>query len=225
MLLTWWVVMYGVVGDDALPGGNLFAILVIFAASVPMGHAASLVGLPPLLGMMLVRCKRRVRFRPHVPDTSFLPGATQTGFVLRNVPGIDIGKDLNSEWSSALRKGALVVILTRAGLGLDTGKIRRVGAACLRLSVIPNVTEAIVDGMLAIWLFDMPWEWGFLVGCVPELRCPRWRRPRRAHSGIAQVCHLRSVPRRGRSVATEAAGRGVWHGARHSIPGVGRCLP
>lgn len=55
MLLAWWVVLYGVVGEDALPGGNIFAIVAIFAASVPMGHAASMAGLPPLLGMLLVR--------------------------------------------------------------------------------------------------------------------------------------------------------------------------
>jgi len=41
------------------------------------------------------------------------------GFLLRNVPYIDVAKNIDQTWSSSLRLIALTVILTRAGIGLD----------------------------------------------------------------------------------------------------------
>ena len=50
-----WGVLALVAGDDALPGGHLFALAVLFAASVVCGALSPLLRLPPLLGMLLVR--------------------------------------------------------------------------------------------------------------------------------------------------------------------------
>ena len=41
------------------------------------------------------------------------------GIALRNIPYINVAKDIDSEWSTALRSIALVVILVKAGLELD----------------------------------------------------------------------------------------------------------
>ena len=46
-------------------------------------------------------------------------GMLVVGFMLRNIPAIDIANDINKDWSTSLRSMALVVILVHAGLGLD----------------------------------------------------------------------------------------------------------
>lgn len=41
------------------------------------------------------------------------------GFCMRNIPVINVAKDIDPAWSSALRSIALTVILVKAGLELD----------------------------------------------------------------------------------------------------------
>jgi NhaP-type Na+/H+ or K+/H+ antiporter len=69
-------------------------------------------------------------------------------------------------WSSSLRAGALVVILARAGLGLDLDNLRRLSWSVLRLACLPNLSEAIVDAFVATLLFQMPWLWALMLGFV-----------------------------------------------------------
>eukprot|EP01029_Cantina_marsupialis_P028739 TRINITY_DN777947_c0_g1_i1.p1 TRINITY_DN777947_c0_g1~~TRINITY_DN777947_c0_g1_i1.p1 ORF type:complete len:471 (+),score=153.75 TRINITY_DN777947_c0_g1_i1:278-1690(+) len=88
------------------------------------------------------------------------------GFVYKNVSFIDIGEDVIEDWSTSLRNIALVIILTRAGLGLDLANLRKLSVTCLRLAAIPNIIEACVDAFLATVLFDMPWKWGLMLGFV-----------------------------------------------------------
>lgn len=45
-----WIVLFSVTGEQSLPGGNLFSLLVLFAGAVAGGHVFSLIHLPPLLG-------------------------------------------------------------------------------------------------------------------------------------------------------------------------------
>jgi len=51
-------------------------------------------------------------------NTCFL-GMLIAGVALRNIPYINVAKDINPSWSSTLRSIALVVILLKAGLELD----------------------------------------------------------------------------------------------------------
>ena len=46
------------------------------------------------------------------------------GCLLRNVPRVNVAADIDHTWSGALRNIALVIILTRAGLGLDPVALR-----------------------------------------------------------------------------------------------------
>ena len=46
-------------------------------------------------------------------------GMLVVGFMLANIPSIDIANDIHPVLSSSLRSIALVVILVHAGLGLD----------------------------------------------------------------------------------------------------------
>lgn len=41
------------------------------------------------------------------------------GVALRNIPYINVAKDIDPDWSSSLRSLALAIILIKAGLELD----------------------------------------------------------------------------------------------------------
>lgn len=71
------------------------------------------------------------------------------GFILRNVPYIDVGKYKSQEWSSALRMTALTVILTRAGLGLDPKALLRLKRFVVTLAFTPVIVETCVYAVLS----------------------------------------------------------------------------
>ncbi|XP_050417682.1 sodium/hydrogen exchanger 9B2 [Patella vulgata] len=137
-----WGTFWAILGDEALPGGNFFSILVLIYACVIAAAIVELTPFPPLLGMLLV------------------------GFCLRNVPKIDVGRDIDKSWASTLRTIALVVILIRAGSGLDPNALKKVKWMALRLAFFPCVVEAAVDAVIAHFLLDFPWMWAFVMGFV-----------------------------------------------------------
>lgn len=76
-----WIVLYSVSGEQSLPGGNLFSLLVLFAGAVVGGHVFSLIHLPPLLGKSGVKSRRgfwitlcsiNIDIRQHLIHSSFL---------------------------------------------------------------------------------------------------------------------------------------------------------
>uniref|UniRef100_A0A8C4SWR7 Uncharacterized protein n=1 Tax=Erpetoichthys calabaricus TaxID=27687 RepID=A0A8C4SWR7_ERPCA len=128
-------VVWSVTGDECLPGGNLFGILLLLFCAVVAGKLFGLIKiptlppLPPLLGMLLA------------------------GFVLHNVPVVNTAVNISQKWSSSLRSIALAVILTRAGLGLDAKALRKLKAVC-----------ACSVAVLSHFLLQIPWIWGFILG-------------------------------------------------------------
>lgn len=104
--------------------------------------------LPPLLGMLMV------------------------GFMLRNVPGINIAGDIDPKWSSVLRNIALTVILIRAGLGLDGPALKKLSRTVLLLSFMPCLVEAASVGVVAHLILGFPWLWAFLLGFVQAAVTP-----------------------------------------------------
>lgn len=48
--LIFWAVLIGVTGDEAVPGGNIFALVMLFLCCVVCGHLAAIIRLPALLG-------------------------------------------------------------------------------------------------------------------------------------------------------------------------------
>ncbi|XP_052237809.1 sodium/hydrogen exchanger 9B2-like [Dreissena polymorpha] len=89
------------------------------------------------------------------------------GLMLRNVPGIKyIGEHIDAKWSGTLRKVALTVILTRAGLGLDLVKLRKMWLAVVRLAFLPCTAEIITVGVVSHFLLGFPWVWSMMLGCV-----------------------------------------------------------
>uniref|UniRef100_A0AAQ5YM48 Cation/H+ exchanger transmembrane domain-containing protein n=2 Tax=Amphiprion ocellaris TaxID=80972 RepID=A0AAQ5YM48_AMPOC len=141
-------VVWSITGQECLPGGNLFGLVILFICSVLGGKLVGLIQLPtlppfpPLLGMLLA------------------------GLVLRNVPYITDAVFIDTHWSAALRNIALSIILTRAGLGLDPSALRRLKAVCVRLAIGPCVVEACCVAVVSHLLLGLPWTWGFILGFV-----------------------------------------------------------
>ena len=140
-----WAVLWSIIGTDALPGGNIFGIFIVIVSASLCGFLISKIPylhLPPLLGMLLA------------------------GFLLRNVRGIDLARHIDKRWSSTLRSMALVVILIRSGLGLNTSALRKLKFTLARLAFLPCILEAVTAAILVHLLLDMKWLWAFQLGYV-----------------------------------------------------------
>ncbi|XP_011747486.2 sodium/hydrogen exchanger 9B1 isoform X1 [Macaca nemestrina] len=148
ILFVIWCTTWSVLGSEALPGGNLFGLLIIFYSAIIGGKILQLIRiplvppLPPLLGMLLA------------------------GFTIRNVPFISKHVHVHNTWSSILRSTALTVILIRAGLGLDPQALRQLKVVCFRLAVGPCLMEASAAAVFSHFIMKFPWEWAFLLGFV-----------------------------------------------------------
>lgn len=94
------------------------------------------------------------------------------GCLLRNVPVVNFAKDINPKWSAVLRNVALTVILTRAGLGLDSRALRKLSKSVLLLAFLPCAVEACVVGLAARFILQFPWLWAFLLGFVQAAVSP-----------------------------------------------------
>jgi len=149
--LTWgliavlfWMTLYSTLKyGTAEPGGNIFSLFILFIACHIGGEIVSTVKLPPLLGMLIV------------------------GICLRSVPAFKIiGENIDHDWSKILSKIALIVILIRAGLGLDPVKLREIKFTVLKMAVIPVAVEASTYGILAHFMLGMPFLWSFMMGFV-----------------------------------------------------------
>ncbi|ESP00109.1 hypothetical protein LOTGIDRAFT_186688 [Lottia gigantea] len=151
-----WGTFWAITGDQALPGGNFFALLVLIYGCVVAAAIIELTPFPPLLGKFC--CS--------------ILGMLLVGFCLRNVPGIDIGRDIEKAWASNLRTIALVVILIRAGSGLDPNALRKVKWMALRLALFPCIVEAGVDAVVAHFLLGFPWIWAVVLGFVMSAVSP-----------------------------------------------------
>ncbi|WP_026732579.1 cation:proton antiporter [Fischerella sp. PCC 9605] len=74
--------------------------------------------------------------------------------------------------SDALRTIAVMVILMKAGLGLDREKLVQQGTVALRLGFLPATCEAVAIALAAMWIlkFDLPT--GLLLGCIIGAESP-----------------------------------------------------
>ena len=125
-----------------IPDGHFFGLAALFIFASLCGFIAKLVFLPPLCGMIVA------------------------GFMLRNVPGIDFVRDINPVWSSTIRNVALVIVLTRGGLSLNTKQLKRLKLALVLLALLPCTLEGAIDGVVGTFYLKMPWQWAFMLGWV-----------------------------------------------------------
>ncbi|XP_029652209.1 sodium/hydrogen exchanger 9B2-like [Octopus sinensis] len=142
MFALLFVALVSILGSAALPGSNIFALWVVFTACITGGYIIQFLKLPPLLGMLIV------------------------GIMLRNVPYINVAKDVESFWAATVRNTALTVILIRAGLGLNPVALRKLSFAVIRLAFCPCLAEALVATVASHFFLGQPWIWGLMLGFV-----------------------------------------------------------
>ncbi|BDI16301.1 sodium:proton antiporter [Nostoc cf. commune SO-36] len=74
--------------------------------------------------------------------------------------------------SAPLRTIAVMVILMKAGLGLDREKLVQQGTVALRLGFLPAACEALVIALAAIWILKFDFPTGLLLGCIIGAESP-----------------------------------------------------
>ncbi|AFY82796.1 cation:proton antiporter [Oscillatoria acuminata] len=111
------------------------------------GQFARRLGAPPLIGMILVG----VILGPEVGN--------------RLEPGILAAAD-------DLRTLAVMIILMKAGLGLDREKLAEQGTVALRLGILPAILEAGAIAIAAMFLFQFDLFTGLLLGCIIAAESP-----------------------------------------------------
>ena len=125
----------------------LASVLWILLMGFFAGQIARRLGAPPLIGMILV------------------------GIVL----GPQVSDVLSSEVLKSadnLRIVAVMVILMKAGLGLDREKLAQQGTVALRLGILPAGIEAIAIALAAMLIFKFDFPTGLLLGCVIGAESP-----------------------------------------------------
>lgn len=105
-----------------------------------------------------------------------LKGPALVGMVLVGmVVGPQVGNVISPDVLSAadsLRTIAVMVILMKAGLGLDREKLTQQGTVALRLGFLPAACEAIVIAFAAMWLLKFDFSTGLLLGCIIGAESP-----------------------------------------------------
>ncbi|KAI5737038.1 hypothetical protein M8J76_009530 [Diaphorina citri] len=186
-----WGVAYCIMGEDAAPGGQLFNIALLSICAHLGGWLFRMFTMPALVGMLLV------------------------GIVFENVGLISISKSYH-EVESVLRKMALVVILTRAGLDLDPPALRRLWSTVLKLGLVPWAVEAISVVIATHYFLNLPWIWAFLTGSIfaavsPAVVVPCLFKLRSKGYGVAKGIPTLVIAVSGMGDATSVAIFGIVH--------------
>ena len=136
-----WATTYAIIGETAAPGGQLFSLVTLTVAANFGGWLMSLTTLPRLIGMLL------------------------TGILMQNIGAVNIDGDFKVV-TAELRKFALVIILTRAGLEMDPEAFKKVWFTIIKLGLVPWTVEAGVNCVLSHFLLGLPWMWAMLLGSI-----------------------------------------------------------
>ncbi|BAQ62011.1 Na+/H+-exchanging protein [Geminocystis sp. NIES-3708] len=95
------------------------------------------------------------------------------------VVGIILGPQVSNVLASdvlnsapSLRIIAVMVILMKAGLGLDTEKLAQQGTVALRLGFLPATFEAIAIAFAAMLILNFDFPTGLLLGCIIGAESP-----------------------------------------------------
>lgn len=125
----------------------LFSIIWILLMGFFAGQIFRRLGAPPLIGMILV--------------------GILLGSEVGNIISLDV---LNA--ADELRTVAVMIILMKAGLGLDREKLSQQGNVALRLGFLPATTEAIAISLASMVIFELDFLTGLLLGCVIAAESP-----------------------------------------------------
>lgn len=119
----------------------LESLAILLFIGLVAGKFISLLRLPDLLGMLLAG----IVIGPYVFDILSLELLTS---------------------SQQLRSFALIIILLRAGLGLRREQLRKVGAAAIKLSILPCIFEGTTIMLVSKWLLGFNLVQGGLLGFI-----------------------------------------------------------
>ena len=128
----------GLLAPRAGPGWAIFCVWLFASAT---GRALAWLGLPPLAGQLL------------------------GGALARNSRAFR-GAALTHAYKATIRAAGLGTIMTRSGLELDVDAIRRAGRVAARLTVLPGVSEALAVGVIARWVFELPFVLALALGFI-----------------------------------------------------------
>lgn len=117
-----------------------------------------------LMGFFVGQIARRLKLPA-------LVGMVLVGIVLGPSLGNAIAPSVLDS-AAALRTIAVMVILMKAGLGLDRDKLAQQGTVALRLGILPAAGEAIAVAVAAVFLLDFDWATGLLLGCILGAESP-----------------------------------------------------
>ncbi|MEA5559054.1 cation:proton antiporter [Nodularia spumigena] len=125
----------------------LGSILWILMMGFFVGQFARRLGAPPLIGMIIV------------------------GMIL-SPQGLNVISPEMLNAADDLRTLAVMIILMKAGLGLDREKLAQQGTVALRLGFLPATMEAIAIALTAMVMFKFDFLTGLLLGCVIGAESP-----------------------------------------------------
>jgi len=117
-----------------------------------------------LMGFFVGQIARRMR----VPA---LVGMILVGIVLGPHMGNVIAPEVLGA-ADSLRVMAVMVILMKAGLGLDREKLAQQGTVALRLGFLPAACEAVAIAFASMWLLRFDFATGLLLGCIIGAESP-----------------------------------------------------
>ena len=128
----------GLLAPRAGPGWAVFCVWLFASAT---GRALAWLGLPPLAGQLL------------------------GGALARNSRAFR-GAALTHAYKATIRAAGLGTIMTRSGLELDVGAIRRAGRVAARLTVLPGVSEALAVGVVGMFVFELSFVLALALGFI-----------------------------------------------------------
>ncbi|AFZ48321.1 sodium/proton antiporter, CPA1 family [Cyanobacterium stanieri PCC 7202] len=100
-----------------------------------------------------------------------LVGMILVGIILGS-QGINILTESALESADAFRTLAVMIILMKAGLGLDRQKLQEQGNVALRLGFLPAIGEMVVITFMAMSLLNFDLPTGLLLGCILSAESP-----------------------------------------------------
>ena len=148
----------------------LLNLLLATGLALLLAKTAERAKLPRLLGMMLAGVmigKYTQSVLSHklpavVAETVFL--SPSVFLPLQRDPFLDLNL-FSLSWSAMLKKLALIVILIRACLGIDSKTLTHIGQPALRLGLIPGILEASLVAYASSMLFQIPPIAASAAGC------------------------------------------------------------
>ncbi|XP_026738397.1 sodium/hydrogen exchanger 9B2-like isoform X1 [Trichoplusia ni] len=137
-----WVTVWIIMGDTAAPGGQLFSFAVLTIVAYFGGWLMlKITTLPSLIGMLIV------------------------GIIMKNIGFVNFDETYQHV-ASYIRKIALTIILTRAGLDLDPNAMKKYFFTVIKLALVPWTFECVLCAIMAYFFLGLPWDWAFLLSSI-----------------------------------------------------------